>query len=287
MGIVQSLVQTDTEPSTEFFAPSAQIPREISALSSADARAALAAAEEVDEYRAACERCAQNKAARRLMDYSTREPPAGTQYAILRLAEAMPAWLKRTLPHRIGVACLASSADGGMPHTRHGPVVCIPQYMPLDGPGAQITFNHEMIHVHQRTHTVVWDSLYDRLWQFKRYEGPVPDELLPRIRLNPDTIMQPLYVWRGTWVPLPVFTRPEHPVIAAAKVVWYNVRTGEWQQVTPPEFVDEFGVLTDSEAEHPHELAAYWLSTPACHSCATPMSNARRLLEEAVENLGK
>ncbi len=271
-------------PDTEPFQPSAQIPREISALPIADAREALVAAEEVDEYRAACERCAQNKAARRLMDYSARAPPADLQYNLLRLAEGMPAWLKRTLPHRIGVACLASSADGGMPHTRPGPVVCFPQYFPFDGAAAQTTFNHEMVHIHQRAHAAVWDSLYYRLWQFKRYDGDVPAELLPRVRLNPDTIMQPLYIWRNTWVPLPVFSRPDNPVIGAAKVVWYNVRTGEWQQATPPEFVDEFGQISDAEAEHPHELAAYWLSEPIGLS---PISNARRLLEEAVENLGK
>jgi len=280
MGLSQSTVGL----TQEFFASSAQIPREITALQLADAREALAAAEEVDEYRAACERCAQNKAARRLMDYSTRAPPSDLQYNLLRLTEGLPAWLKRTLPHRISIACLSSSADGGMPHTRHGPIVCFPQYFQFDGAPAQTTFNHEMVHIHQRTHAAVWDSLYERLWQFRRYEGTVPDELLPRIRLNPDTIMQPLYVWRGTWIPLPIFTRPENPVIGAAKVIWYNVRTGEWQQVTPPEFADEFGVLTEAEAEHPHELAAYWLSEPVGTG---PVSNARRLLEDAVENLGK
>jgi hypothetical protein len=48
--------------------------------------------------------------------------------------------------------------------------------------------------------------------------------------------------------------------------------------------VDEFGQVSDSEAEHPHELAAYWLSEPVGMG---PISNARRLLEDAVENLGK
>jgi hypothetical protein len=283
MGISYSTTGTSADSRTESFQPSAQIPREITVMNRNDAAEALQEAEEFDEYRAACERCQMNKAARRLMDYSTREPISDVQYYMLRLAEAMPAWLKRTLPHNIRVAMLAPSADGGMPHTRHGNIICFPQYFPFDGRTAQTTVNHEMIHIHQRAHPVIWDAIYKRIWQFTRFTGTIPDELLPRIRLNPDTILTPLYVWRNTWMPLPVFTRPESPMIGAMKLIWYNVRTGEWQQVTPPEFVDEFGQLADAEAEHPHELAAYWLSEPAG---AGPVSNARKLLEEAVENLG-
>ncbi len=273
MGNIQSFVPTMLPP---------QVPREYYALSAAEAREALEAAEAQDNYRWKCTTCAANAAARRLMDYSPRAPEADFQYKMMVAGEAMPSWLKRGMPARLHVATLANSADGGMPHTRPG-LICFPQYFKLDGSMGQTTFTHECIHVHQREHAAAWNQLYADVWGLEPFSGEIPADLDGRRRFNPDTLWAGLYIWRRRWVPIPVYSRPDAPALGAIKVVWYNAESGEWQSYAPPEFEAEFGQLTASEQEHPHELAAYWLSSPA----VGPVSPAHARMEEAVKEVAR
>ncbi len=271
---------------TESFVPTVmppQVPREYYALSAAEAHEALEQAEARDNYRWKCASCAANAAARRQMDYSPRAPEAEFQYKMMVAGEAMPAWLKRGMPVRLRAVMLANSADGGMPHTRPGGIVCFPQYFQLDGAAGQTTFTHECIHVHQREHAAAWNRLYADVWGLEPYTGRIPEELEKRRRLNPDTVWAGLYMWRRRWVAVPVYTRPESPALGAIRVAWYDLERGEWQSYAPPEFVADFGELSASEQEHPNELAAYWLSAPA----VGPVAPARARMEAAVEQFAR
>jgi hypothetical protein len=274
MGNTESFVVTPLPP---------QVPREYYALNVGEAKEALEQAEAQDNYRWKCASCAANTAARRLMDYSPRAPEADLQYKMMVAGEAMPVWLKRGMPVRLRVATLANSADGGMPHTRPGALVCLPQYFQLDGAIGQTTFTHECIHVHQREHAAAWNRLYADVWGMEPYDGEIPAEIGGRRRFNPDTLWAGLYMWQRRWVAVPVYNRPDSPKLGAIKVVWYNVESGEWQSFAPPEFEADFGALTASEQEHPNELAAYWLSQPAMGSIAP----ARARMEAAVKELAR
>lgn len=270
MGNTESFVPTQMPP---------QVPREYYALSKQEAKVALEEAEAKDNYRWRCETCAMNTAARRMMDYSPRDPAAGLNYELLVAGEGLPKWLKAGMPAQLRVVTLANSADGGMPHTRAGGIVCLPQHIQPVGPSWQTTFNHECIHVHQRERADEWNQLYREVWQMEPYTGHIPQELEGRRRFNPDTLWAGLYIWRGRWVPVPIYARPESPVLGAIKVAWVDVVEGRWQSFAPPEFEADFGALTTSEQEHPHELAAYWLSTPTLGQT----SPARARMEAAVQ----
>jgi hypothetical protein len=270
MGNRESFVATAIPP---------QVPREYYALSVAEAREALEEAEAQDNYRWRCSSCAANVAARRLMDYSPRAPEADFQYKMMVAGEAMPNWLKGGMPVRLRAVTMANSADGGMPHTRPGGLVCFPQYFQLEGSVGQTTFTHECIHVHQRDHAAAWNRLYADVWGLEPYTGHIPEEFEKRRRFNPDTLWAGLYIWRQRWVPVPIYSRPDAPALGAIKVAWYNVESGEWQSFAPPEFEADFGQLTASEQEHPNELAAYWLSQPA----VGPIAPARARMEAAIE----
>ncbi len=270
MGNTESFIPTPMVP---------QVPREYYALTKREGTEALEEAEAQDNYRWRCETCAMNRTARRAMDYSAREPAVDLSYELLVAGEGLPQWLKAGMPARLRVVTLANSADGGMPHTRAGGIVCLPQYIDTRGPAWQTTFNHECIHVHQRERAEEWDRLYRDVWQMEPYKGAIPQELEGRQRFNPDTLWAGLYCWRGRWVPVPIYARPDAPVLGAIKVAWVDVIEGRWQSFAPPEFEADFGALTASEQEHPHELAAYWLSTPAVGS--VPPARAR--METAVQ----
>jgi hypothetical protein len=274
MGNTESFAVTPLPP---------QVPREYYALSAAEARAALEEAEAQDNYRWRCASCAANTTARQSMDYSPRDPEADFQYNMMVAGEAMPTWLKRGMPLRLRAAMLANSADGGMPHTRPGGLICFPQYFKLSGANGQTTFTHECIHVHQREHTAAWNRLYADVWELEPYTGKIPRDLEAKRRLNPDTVWAGLYIWRKRWVPVPVYLRPEAPTLGAIRVAWFDTVDRMWQAWTPAEFEAEFGELSASEAEHPHELAAYWLSTPA----GGPVAPARAKMEAAVEEFAR
>jgi hypothetical protein len=226
-----------------------------------------------------------NTAARRGQDYTVRQPTSDSApfYAAV---ERFPKWLRNYLPPILYVIYLANSADGGMPHTRPQNIVCLPLHMRVDDPAGQTTFMHECIHIHQRTYPDLWKRLYSEILELEPYNGPLPDSVQERRRLNPDTLAEPLYMWRGIWVAVPVFTQPDAPQLGAVKILYYNVRTGAWQAFMPPEMVAEFGLLSTAQAEHPAELAAYLLSEDSSSSSSSSGSNhLKRPFEERLGEL--
>jgi hypothetical protein len=261
-------------------------PRDIHVCDAATGADLLTRAEWVDQYRGSCGACRLNGAARQGQDYTTRQPTSDS-IPFYTAVEQFPQWLRNYLPPILYVVYLANSADGGMPHTRPQNIVCLPLHMRVDDPAGQTTFMHECIHIHQRTHPDLWKRLYREILELEPYKGPLPDSVQERRRLNPDTIAEPLYVWRGQWVAVPVFTQPDAPQLSAVKILYYNVRTGAWQAFMPPEMVAEFGPLSTAQAEHPAELAAYLLSEGGSggNSNSSISNHLKRSFEERLVEL--
>lgn len=257
-------------------------PRDIHVCDPAIGADLLIRAEWVDRYRTSCAACRINAAARRDHDYTAR-PPTSDSVPFYAAVERFPGWLRNYLPPILYVIYLANSADGGMPHTRPQNIVCLPLHMRVDDPAGHTTFMHECIHIHQRTYPNLWERLYREILELEPYKGPLPDSVEDRRRLNPDTLVEPLYVWRGQWVTVPVFTQPDAPQLGAVKILYYNVRTGAWQAFMPPEMAAEFGSLSTAQAEHPAELAAYLLSEGG--AAAGSQVHIKRAFEERLEEL--
>lgn len=236
-------------------------PREIHILSAHEANELLARADLIDNYRHRCSTCAVNRKAREGQDYTGRQP---TSQAIdfQRAINTFPDWLQNYLPPILYIAFLAPSADGGMPHTRPSNIICLPQYFNINDNGALETFMHECIHIHQRTFRGMWDRLYYEVFGMEPYNGSLPDTLELKRRLNPDTIECALYMWKKRWISVPIYLRPEQPQLGQIRIAYYNVKSGAWQSFIPTE-MDEFTNLSISQAEHPAELTAYWLSSSA------------------------
>jgi hypothetical protein len=253
-------------------------PREIHILSAHEANELLLRADLIDNYRRQCSQCSVNNKARQGQDYSGR-PASANAIDFQRAINTFPDWLKNYLPPILYIAFLAPSADGGMPHTRPSNIICLPQFFDINDPNAIETFMHECIHIHQRTYTELWNRLYYEVFSMEPYNGTLPDTLETKRRLNPDTILEPLYMWKKRWASVPVYLRVDSPQLGQIRIAYYNVKSGAWQSFIPSE-MEEFSSLSVSQAEHPAELAAYWLSSSA--GDGHPL---KRVLQNRIEEL--
>jgi hypothetical protein len=149
----------------------------------------------------------------------------------------------------------SKSCEAGMPHTRAGGRVCIPDSVP-EALRADI-IAHELIHVIQRRYPEAWATFYRRNWSFQFHKEPsrsMPASVREARRANPDTFEVPWPCWMGRYWPVPVYTNPQAPSLRDARTVWWD----EWQQKVllepPAAWTTFFG--QPSQDEHPHEIAA-------------------------------
>jgi hypothetical protein len=158
---------------------------------------------------------------------------------------------------------LMPSADGGMPHTRPPHYICLPaSQTPLD----LHTYIHELWHLHQRAFYPKWKQLF-KAWKFTVFEGTLPTHLATQVRINPDTLADPLWLWKGEWIPICVFTDPVRPSFKETAVWFYNKNTGIHRTSPPPDMHAFFSSrLPVSAYEHPCELSAYLLTTERMES---------------------
>lgn len=217
----------------------------------------LEAAERTDKYQTRCAAQPLNVIARK--DYIYRPILTFKDAQLLSFTWTIPQWLKRDLAGQIPVIVLDPTAEGGMPHTRAGGILCFPGTNNMPN---STTMCHELVHIHQRKYPAKWAAFYKDAFDFEIWSGTIPDELDNRRRINPDTIEMPNWIWRGRWVPVPVFLRPEEPTLRGMRVHFYDAVDHTWTSIPPREWFGFFGdSLSESEKEHPHELAAYWIST--------------------------
>lgn len=149
------------------------------------------------------------------------------------------------------------TAEAGLPHTRPPNLICMPIYYPEDR--MKETLNHELIHVDQRRRRIKWNAFFERQGWRPVPEAEIPQRWLQRCRMNPDTIDERFWAWKGRHVPLPLFEREDTPDLRQVVIHWWDRETGIKQNQPPRSFSERFGSFP-SQPEHPRELAAVELS---------------------------
>lgn len=149
----------------------------------------------------------------------------------------------------------SKSCESGMPHTRAGGRIIIPDSIP-EALRAEITA-HEMVHVYQRRYPEPWANFYRRNWSFVFHGKPpaaMPASVSEARRSNPDTFEVPWPCWMERYWPVPVYTNPKTPSLRDAITVWWDDKERRVLLEPPETWTAFFG--EPSQNEHPHELAA-------------------------------
>jgi len=224
----------------------------------------LQEAERADFYLEECRDDAINALARRRLAYSANSitPAESISYQahLNQMIPLLPLRLQLDLGD-IRIVPLMPSADGGMPHTRPGNVVCYPILSQLH---SKSTLTHELWHVHQRTFQEEWQSLFEQLG-WTPWNGVLPPLMEKNRRFNPDTIDHPLWVYQNTWVPVPIFNDSATPLLHEVSIWWYHCIEKYHVKQIPTAIQNQFPGMPPSSYEHPRELTAYLLADAAEH----------------------
>ena len=225
-----------------------------------DAQRLLNKAEQLDFYVEECNDDLANFKARKELNYSANTVSMNIS-SFKHVLEQSKAQLPRRLLSDLGnvyLVQLMPSADGGMPHTRPGSIICYASETIL----YQITtLIHELWHIHQRTFKKMWTDVFHRL-EWSEWHGKLPTSLAANRRYNPDTIDSPLWIFRKRWVPLPIFKDPSRPLIQEVDIWFYDVVLEYHIKSVPAEMMIAYPDLPPSAYEHPRELTAYMLAEP-------------------------
>ena len=209
----------------------------------------LEAAERIDGYRAACEANRANRAARYTQDYSPSIFSEEDTTRLMKAATQVP------LLDGKDIVVLDASADGGFPHTRPNGIVCIPtSLLSEDQDALEETLAHEAIHLHQRENPGQWLAACKADGWTEVQESVVPPRYWERRRINPDTMLAPLFAWETSWIPLPLFNQSAPTRLSDVSVKWLDIRSTALLQEPPSSFSQRYG--TAPQPEHPYELLA-------------------------------
>ena len=215
-----------------------------------DAAYALRKAEVIDGYRAACEACTLNAAARSNQVYA---PSFLEPEQIKRTVDAVS---KVPIASTCDVVVLHPSADNGFPHTRPNSLICMPAAFVESSSSRMLeeTILHEAIHIHQRRNPELWEAACRKEGWTPISTEQIPSEFASRCRLNPDTMNKPFWAWQTNSVPLPLFTREDYPTMEGVRIKWFDLRTHAVITDPPPSFTARYG--SPSQPEHPYEILA-------------------------------
>ncbi len=228
------------------------------------AKKILEAAEEEDGYYALVAASSFNRRARAGQD---RVPPVLTESELStwkdRIRDAIQAtpknlFVKNTVTR---VLVLPDSAEAGFPHTRPD-VICFPRNYSADQ--FKDTFIHELVHIHQRHKGTEWLNFLRDSWSFTPVgSDQLPAGLVERERLNPDTLAVPHMSWRGRYVPMKVFVVGfERVTMGGVETIWYDLENRIDMREAPEGWMETFG----TQADHPFEMAAYYVGSRATHA---------------------
>jgi len=204
----------------------------------------LALAEKLDRFQEMCKRDSVNAAARSRCSYTLWNDQSLAVQAKTLLSK---------LGASVEVVVMNPSAEGGMPHTRAGPLICIPAYHT----SFEETLRHELVHIQQRKEPALWKMKMEVEGWKAVGEAEIPDIWRRRCRLNPDTCAARWFAWQGRYVPLPLFVREDKPDLRDVVVRWFDMQEGIVQSSPPSSFLKKYGDLGASSMEHPYELWAY------------------------------
>lgn len=153
----------------------------------------------------------------------------------------------------------------GMPHTTDPYTIRMTEAALAADTGS--TIYHERMHLDQKQNPRIWAEWYRVHWEYEVFKNPPPDlplELRDALRPNPDTEEAPWALWRGRYLFFPVYAAEEGAkrTLRNARVIVWD--THEKKRVPlPEEWRTQFCVSNrcPSQYEHPHELAAVYLSS--------------------------
>jgi hypothetical protein len=154
------------------------------------------------------------------------------------------------------IVTMNPTAEAGMPHTRPPNIICMPQWFPESR--KQETLNHEFVHIHQRRNPGDWARYLQKEGWSRIDPVELPERLVNRCRMNPDTISQPFFQWKDRYVPLPLFEREDKPELRQVVNHWYDRSTGTRFTEAPRTFLERYG--STSQPEHPYEVSAVELA---------------------------
>jgi hypothetical protein len=157
---------------------------------------------------------------------------------------------------------MPKSCEQGLPHTRAIDVIAIPENFPAEK--LPVVLEHEKIHLLQRQMPDSWARFYKLAWDYDVYTAPpagMPAELVELKRANPDTADSPWPCWRGHWWPVAVYPSRKNLSLSGAPIKWWNSQDGTIR-ISPPEDWIQFFGRGVHQNEHPHEIAAEYLSGP-------------------------
>lgn len=226
-----------------------------------DAIRALNEAEQQDFYLEECHDDRANSLARKDLTYT----PNTIHLRDVKYAYSFLEGIIKSVPIRllsdleeVKIIQLMPSADGGMPHTRPGNIICYPNFSQIF---SKNTLIHELWHIHQRNFKDMWFKTFKRLG-WKLWEGTLPEQLENNRRINPDTIDCPLWIFQDTWIPIPIFSDISRPSVNNVEIWFYNPNKQYHIKRVPTEIEFYFSGLPSTAYEHPREITAYMLAEP-------------------------
>jgi hypothetical protein len=157
------------------------------------------------------------------------------------------------------VVVTSKSCEAGMPHTRAGDRIFIPDSIPQ--PLYTEIMAHELVHIYQRRYQEEWAAFYQKHWAFVFHKHPpiaMPVSMKEARRSNPDTYYTGWPCWKGRFWPAPVYVDPQAPRLRQAITVWWDEWKNSVVKVAPDEWRAFFG--QQPQDEHPHELAAVMIA---------------------------
>lgn len=228
-------------------------------------------AEQKDFYVEECREDPANALARKEALYrATAMTPREHKFfevVIENTKDKIPRRLERELG-TIHIVQLHPSAEGGMPHTRPDAIICYPD---ISTSFSVSTLLHELWHIHQRQYSAWWNQIF-RKFGWEPWAGDLPLPLEAQRRFNPDTLDSPLWCFRRTWVPVPIFQDVAHPKVTEVSIWFYHVSLKYHVKQIPKEMETEYHSLPLSAYEHPREMTAYLLSDPVRYASCPAMA---------------
>jgi hypothetical protein len=152
-----------------------------------------------------------------------------------------------------------SSCENGLPHTRYKDVIAMPQGHSSNR--YEKTIQHELVHISQRNFPKEWEDFYNEEWDYELFNEPpkqLPNEIIEKLRANPDTNNKPWTRWNKRWWTIPVYSNLENPTLMGASILWFDEETRNIINDPPKDWVSFFGQGI-SQDEHPNEISAVLL----------------------------